>query len=58
MKFSDKTPFIVKDEKDQQLVELRREFEKFLKGRSEVTRGTGVDSEKYLRLLRPKKPKK
>lgn len=58
MKFSDKHPFIIQNKKDLQLVELRKEFEKFLEDRREISKGTSTDSEIYLRILRGKKPKK
>ena len=40
------------------IAELRKEFERYLLERAKESKGTGVDSEKYLRILRGKPPKK
>ena len=58
MKFSNRKPFVIKDKQDQNIAELRKEFERYLLERAKESKGTGVDSEKYLRILRGKPPKK
>ena len=58
MKFSNRKPFVIKDKQDQNIADLRKEFERYLLERAEESKGTGVDSEKYLRILRGKPPKK
>ena len=57
MKFSNKNPFVIKDKQDENIAMLRKEFERFLLERAEDSKGTAVDSEKYLRILRGKAPK-
>jgi hypothetical protein len=56
MKFSNKNPFVIKDKQDENIAMLRKEFERFLLERAEDSKGTAVDSEKYLRILRGKPP--
>mgnify|MGYP003625299644 CR=1 FL=1 len=57
MKFSNRNPFVIKDKADEHIAMLRKEFERFLLERAEDSKGTAVDSEKYLRILRGKPPK-
>tara|TARA_R110000751_G_scaffold263694_1_gene362927 strand:+ start:1158 stop:1337 length:180 start_codon:yes stop_codon:yes gene_type:complete len=56
MKFSNKNPFVIKDKQDENIATLRKEFERFLMDRADESKGTAVDSEKYLRILRGKPP--
>tara|TARA_R110002153_G_scaffold207224_1_gene360099 strand:- start:160 stop:339 length:180 start_codon:yes stop_codon:yes gene_type:complete len=56
MKFSNKNPFVIKDKQDENIATLRKEFERFLMERADESKGTAVDSEKYLRILRGKPP--
>ena len=56
MKFSNKNPFVIKDKQDENIAMLRKEFERFLMERADESKGTAVDSEKYLRILRGKPP--
>ena len=56
MKFSNKNPFVIKDKQDENIAMLRKEFERFLMDRADESKGTAVDSEKYLRILRGKPP--
>ena len=46
MKFSNKNPFVIKDKQDENIA----------MDRADESKGTAVDSEKYLRILRGKPP--
>jgi hypothetical protein len=54
MKFSKRKPFVIKNKQDEELLELMKMFEQYLEERQEK----GIDSQKYLDILRGKKPKK